>query len=543
MTTVRDSIVQHPVREADEEGTVNIADLAKDARNTDDKANGFAGFLRDLHVPLLSDLGGVVKPCLFHPHNDEQRYRERAFLGSFGYYDGECKTSKPNYAVGHRWSFSILVTPASFQTKASVLGSIQPLRTTINAIGGLPQIAKPMTVGRANLSNEAELTQVVSTATAFIGPVMDSITCFGSRWKPGYGPGDPQNTTYVDMVYVVSSRKFTDGEVIISFQDASTGPPYSTSWLLNQTTFAITGYYDARPRPFLFDLVRGESVTRLLQAVPPQDNFFTLIVDQDGYTHISMSRVFTSTFTNPPSRYACAASLRATATWSAVIDDAKATDETVVLILDQKLRLLVSSARRSAWSLETPAQSNETFSPILTAFVESTFKDINNVPESVTSQLQAKLDGKEDWIVLVSRIQVTSYSDDVIVLVSATPRKLIFERIDKARTRAMAIAIGLGISIVIVISSLFVLVTVPLRRLGTAMKMLTKMNFASLEDGSILKADSHITELRWIQQTFSTMVKAFAGGIKKNKEMVNRNVAAANSGSGKANNVAKTVSM
>lgn len=78
----------------------------------------------------------------------------------------------------------------------------------------------------------------------------------------------------------------------------------------------------------------------------------------------------------------------------------------------------------------------------------------------------------------------------------------------------MALSIGLGVGIVLMITGLFVAITIPLLRLGKAMKLLTKLDFGALEKGRIMEVNSHISEVRNIQATFTTMVKALYASQK-----------------------------
>ncbi|KAJ3011546.1 hypothetical protein HKX48_006783 [Thoreauomyces humboldtii] len=88
-----------------------------------------------------------------------------------------------------------------------------------------------------------------------------------------------------------------------------------------------------------------------------------------------------------------------------------------------------------------------------------------------------------------------------------------------ARKKSLGIAIGLSIGISLLMALLFAMIVAPLRSLAQAMQMLTQMDFASLHKGDILSQKSAISEIRNVQGVFSTMVKAFAGGIKQNRDL------------------------
>ncbi|KAJ3261928.1 hypothetical protein HK104_006794 [Borealophlyctis nickersoniae] len=127
----------------------------------------------------------------------------------------------------------------------------------------------------------------------------------------------------------------------------------------------------------------------------------------------------------------------------------------------------------------------------------------------------------------MSPLNFSSYIDtDSLLLVAAVSRKEIYGVIDAAKKRSMSMVIGLSVAMGCVVSGVFIAVALPLMKLAKAMSVLTRLDFAMLEQSNILDANSLIWELYNVQVTFSTMVKAFAGGIKKNKEMVNRNAPA-----------------
>ncbi|KAJ3132358.1 hypothetical protein HDU90_007419 [Geranomyces variabilis] len=95
----------------------------------------------------------------------------------------------------------------------------------------------------------------------------------------------------------------------------------------------------------------------------------------------------------------------------------------------------------------------------------------------------------------------------------------IYAPIDSANKKSLGLAIGLSVGIGMLMALLFALIVTSLRRLAHAMGLLTSLDFASLHKGDILEQKSAISEIRNVQHTFSTMVKAFAGGIKQNRDL------------------------
>ncbi|KAJ3144388.1 hypothetical protein HK101_002713 [Irineochytrium annulatum] len=105
------------------------------------------------------------------------------------------------------------------------------------------------------------------------------------------------------------------------------------------------------------------------------------------------------------------------------------------------------------------------------------------------------------------------------VLVIAVPRSDFFGNIDKMNKNVLIIAICVSVGGIALTALVSFLSLRPLSVLVQAMGLLTKLDFTALE-GNILEARSSIAEVRQLQVTFSTMCKAFASGLRKNKELV-----------------------
>ncbi|KAI8916760.1 hypothetical protein DFJ77DRAFT_354148 [Powellomyces hirtus] len=124
---------------------------------------------------------------------------------------------------------------------------------------------------------------------------------------------------------------------------------------------------------------------------------------------------------------------------------------------------------------------------------------------------------------------MSSYEEENILLVATLPRSEIYGVIDKARHRSTAVSVGIMAGMSLLVSALFVVAVLPLFKLAREMAQLTKLDFGTLEESGALEQRSFLWELRKVQATFATMVKAFAGAIKKNKEMQSTRGAGQNS--------------
>ncbi|KAJ3208422.1 hypothetical protein HDU82_002511 [Entophlyctis luteolus] len=94
-----------------------------------------------------------------------------------------------------------------------------------------------------------------------------------------------------------------------------------------------------------------------------------------------------------------------------------------------------------------------------------------------------------------------------------------FASVDKAQDQARIL--GSIVSVVGVIAAVLCVyyAMTPLRELAAAMRMLTNLDFSSLEDWESLTKPSYITEVRNLRETFGTMCKAFAAAIRSNREI------------------------
>ncbi|KAJ3150714.1 hypothetical protein HDU86_006331 [Geranomyces michiganensis] len=181
--------------------------------------------------------------------------------------------------------------------------------------------------------------------------------------------------------------------------------------------------------------------------------------------------------------------------------------------------VISSSSRRQTYDqvLKGP-NSTETLSKSIHAAVLTRYGDYKTVIAMAGQMFETKIDG-ELYLILVGTVKLTAYDENNLVLVIATPRNTIFAKIDSAQKHSVIMAVGLTTGIAVLMALIFALIVAPLRHLAKSMVMLTQMDFAALENGKILAETSYISEIRAVQRSFTTMVLAFAAGIKKNREL------------------------
>ncbi|KAJ3121411.1 hypothetical protein HK098_003672 [Nowakowskiella sp. JEL0407] len=124
------------------------------------------------------------------------------------------------------------------------------------------------------------------------------------------------------------------------------------------------------------------------------------------------------------------------------------------------------------------------------------------------------------WMTVVSKVQFET--PDVFYLVVAIPRKDFFGLVDSSIQQgitvssifaALGIVVGLGI---------IVGVLLPLRKLKKNIEKVTDFDFTLLSTGG-LEENSVFSEVKAVQRTFNVMVKAFAGAIRRNRELATIN--------------------
>ncbi|KAJ3176629.1 hypothetical protein HDU87_004957 [Geranomyces variabilis] len=426
-------------------------------------------------------------------------------------------------------------------TQEKVLRSTDPQLYALYAFGALPSTAKAMT-NRYNLLAETELWQLMAQIS--IKYELDGTQCYTATWAPGVPQTPPATFDTTNITYINLGRKtrppYSDTGVAVqdlsahgaAAQWAIDQTSYSlvneTQWITNTTapwnytTYAANGYYWPILTAYPWDLTPSPTVQQLLLPNPKLEPYFSMSYNNQGLRGASISQVYTSA--DPSLNYACGATITVDSRWNALLIEAAGVNTAnKILLLDNTDQLaLVSTSNRNisfGQALEGTG-SNETLSESLRSAVISKYGTYGGLAADplLGTSFEAQVEGAT-WILLVDRVKFTSYDSDQLVVVLGVPRASIFSRIDSAQKKSLGVAVGLSIGIGILMALLFAVIVTPLRRLAHAMGLLTNMDFASLHKGTILEEKSAITEIRNVQRTFSTMVKAFAGGIKKNRDL------------------------
>ncbi|KAJ3146334.1 hypothetical protein HDU89_006320 [Geranomyces variabilis] len=456
----------YPLAEADESGESSIRDLAAGADAGGNRKGGLGGFFRRTKVPLLClapslvvlSLASVVVPVatiLITTSQSSTHTLSTGYLGNM-----MAKTVEQISAT-----LSPLRTFAEMATQTFAVEKAMALQTESDSMA--PDFIATMVQWRRNTN-------------------LDLMACFKSRWRPGYGFGDSINLT---TGAITGSQP---GNYTTVHLPQLLPVPFDLTWAQVPKELLLPGNQQRTGVFFSRDL-----------PPPPQ-----------AYYSVTMGRIVNSTLNVAPNQgYGCTASLNVDAQWNQLLKNARPTNDTVIIVLENKSSLgVLASTLQGGVVVAAGYGYNSTADPIFTYTIQkdviARYTNWTNIPKTKLVVYESQLDTGSDWIVMISGIKLTQYDTDVLILVSATPRSVIFGSIDAAQKRSMGIAIGLSLGVSVLIAALFGLVTAPLWKLAIAVGELAQHNFGALQDGKLLGKESFILELSRVQIAFATMVKA-----------------------------------
>ncbi|KAJ3294161.1 hypothetical protein HDU76_006975 [Blyttiomyces sp. JEL0837] len=264
-------------------------------------------------------------------------------------------------------------------------------------------------------------------------------------------------------------------------------------------------------------------------------NFGTMIAS------VSQS-VFDLTISPTHPIYACSIGFENNNALGSLFTSIKVTQNTKLMMIDSVTgTLLANSVKNSIYHVnETdplktvtpwkPTDSNDTTTVRIGETLLRLYGNYSKIPRDVNGQTittQTDIGDGQQWFIN------TKYLDrpNNWVLIVAIPRSDFFADVDNAEKKVLIISVTVAVVGVILTAVASFLALRPLYKLTKAMEALTKMDFSALE-GNILKDRSFISEVRKLQRTFSTMCKAFAAGIRKNKALMNGGTRSTGTGNG-----------
>ncbi|KAJ3170292.1 hypothetical protein HDU88_008919 [Geranomyces variabilis] len=367
-----------------------------------------------------------------------------------------------------------------------------------------------------------------------------SLACYSARWKSGYDSSynlvndkfewlTAVDHVVIQDVYYAGTRFLGVTEPGISMGVDTNGGSY-----INQTGYT---YY-----PFTYVLIDPNrqfmpvySFTYPIEPAMPPATLEMLgktssAVDYNS-TSFSVGYVGRVHFPqNDASKlpdFSCAAGLRVDDQWNSMLRELKPpVADSVVAIYDQDFAIIASSNMHvDDSSLIGGALFNKATPDAFTISVQSELKTRYTSGANALTAIgtgtgfTTSLQGRS-WVLNSAVIDMTFRDTDRFILVVAVPHSEIYGAIESAKKRSLGLSIGIAVAMALLIGAVFVAITLPMARLAAQMALLTTLNFGTLETSGALERRSFIWELRRVQATFATMVKAFAGQLKKNRALM-----------------------
>ncbi|KAJ3167224.1 hypothetical protein HK101_011807 [Irineochytrium annulatum] len=195
------------------------------------------------------------------------------------------------------------------------------------------------------------------------------------------------------------------------------------------------------------------------------------------------------------------------------------TPDSIIFLIDEAGFIAASTAPGTlAWNdtlRHTPLDTNASAITVAGRTLLQQYGSYGAVPAA--TNLQFINVGRPQWLMGTSALTMPTTSQ-TYQLVLLTPRVDFYGATDAARVKSLVIscsvaAVGVGLTIL-----LGYLATQPLNKLAMNMKQLTRFDFSALENGR-LASSSIVAEIRDVEIAFRVMVGAFAGAVRKNKEL------------------------
>ncbi|TPX60247.1 hypothetical protein PhCBS80983_g01920 [Powellomyces hirtus] len=494
-----------------------IGDLAKDTARKDKRASRFAGIPLVFLAPLLVALAlaGTLVPntvILTRASRDSVEELGGRFLG-------------------------VLLEDVRVKTEAP----IKALEPVLYMIADMPEVNE--TFSRPLPYYGLRYTNLTSTLVIIKERFhLDLVVGYKVGWKSGYGLTnaviDPKTglttVAYAHHAWVQPINDPISGKTVVSIVDADVAYNWTRSYIPDPYTYRLNpaaNYSGLYPLP---NEIPGTG-SMMLGIVPPEKiprrPFVKFSAHFAGMktAYISLMKFPNEAAAVPT--YAISVGVLVDGTWNQMLRATKPVENSVVAIFNSNLDIQTSSnmilngtnTNRNGVLTFASAKADEHTLQLRAALIErfGTFA-VAKAATQTSPSFRIEMDG-ETWIVGMTLAAMGTY--DSALLVAAIPRSEVYGRIDAASSKSRGITIGIAVGMSIVVCGIFVMVVLPLAALARQMEDLTKLNFGNLESSGALDKRSFILELRRVQIVFATMVKAFAGAIKKNKALVNKDFA------------------
>ncbi|KAI8817825.1 uncharacterized protein EV422DRAFT_540115 [Fimicolochytrium jonesii] len=355
---------------------------------------------------------------------------------------------------------------------------------------------------------------------------LDTIGCTQAVWRSGFSPanvnGNNVTTDTAQLVQMSAYRAYGMGYVV--YKSDWDDPTANTSlYFIDKKAYTIPSTPAAYQPIAQFSMATNQQ----LGLLPVRNRTYWNAYVSNYNTFLAyVTTPHFPTATSQLPNYHCSAGIRVDTTWHDVLAANKPSPDSVITLFNQAL---VNVASSNTFPNDTAIQSNNKFilpvTDALTLALQATVRSKFGTFDDVASVKPTRYEDVEiigypgSWILLTKRISVSTFPDQDNVLVLAIPREVVYGATDAAWKKAIRVSIGVAVALAVVSAIVFVFAVLPLFKLARAMAVVTTLDFSTLEESNVLDERSVFSEIRRVQIVFSTMVKAFAGAIKKNKEM------------------------
>ncbi|KAI8817668.1 uncharacterized protein EV422DRAFT_540472 [Fimicolochytrium jonesii] len=421
----------------------------------------------------------------------------------------------------------------------NITGSVKNIFPLVEYLTSMPRVAASFAPGREiqGLENEPWAGDLIGMYFKYN---LDTIGCTQTSWIPPNGPGSPMSNATIHWTQMFTYPHPLLGNIIYKgdWSPSDDGGKVAV-YMVNKKTLSFNA-----SAPVVHDYLHQVSLANRMQLGDLEvmnSTYWNAYVSEKG-TYVAW--VTTPHFvasSNLPN-YHCSAGIRVDSTWNSILLNNKPTDDSVVAFFNQNLQIVASS---NMVATNTTVTSKNTFTlpdpDALTISLRNrltedfvTFENAATPFRTVQQYQDVQLPGYDGlWILVTQRVSISSYISQDGLLAVAIPRRRVYGTIEDARNRALRTSIGIAVAFAVLSSIVFVIIVMPLFKLAKVMQSLTTLNFAKLEESNALEERSVIWEIRRVQTVFATMVKAFAGGLKKNKALVAGRGTGTGTGSGK----------
>ncbi|KAJ3143589.1 hypothetical protein HDU90_000352 [Geranomyces variabilis] len=452
------------------------------------------------------------------------------------------------------------LTTLMIDVKLRALAPLEKVTPVIQYLGTIPDVVSifsapppltglvnhPVASDFINLKRQHQMDTVLYNSIPATHKVVQSLTnnpaADVDKTTSAYYKSTTTDYAYMAWMNGLSDPKNLSNNVFSVIDNGA--PTVQSAYAVDPITL-IPDTSSVLPYPFS-QIIPGTGLMQLglIQAAPAP--FFTINKANNGLALGLVIQQFwepgKSVYTGSLPKYACMGGIQITTTWINMLRDANPLNTSMVAMYDSKTLSVIGSSgmvvnnTASVSPAGVVSYGDPSPDPVAIAFQDvvrarySTPFGTNPLKANLAAAyatVQAEPSYEIDfagtrWIINVDIVGLGTY--DYALLVLAIPRSEVYGEIDRARTRARGISIGVSVGMAVVIGGIFVLVVLPLSDLVREMAMLTKLDFGTLECSGALDNRSWVWEIRHVQVVFATMVKAFAGAIKKNRAMVNKQI-------------------